>query len=143
RARGAASVFDGTAKVLEPKRIRRDKRIRITKLLVVPVFLFVAFWYTEHRGRGRSNDTSALRSYIDDSYDIYDTKVQTWLKQTLPNNEKPIPLRCLFKKAPLERKQYCCEFLAAGWKCLPNLIVIGSQKGGSTATHAYLLSHSQ
>ena len=50
--------------------------------------------------------------------------------------------RCLdgYETPSPERHQRCCR-LKGLLVCLPNLVIIGAQKGGSTALHSYLLFH--
>lgn len=46
-----------------------------------------------------------------------------------------------FETPSPDRKQRCCRFKQRTLTCLPNLVILGAQKAGSTALHSYLLFH--
>ena len=46
-----------------------------------------------------------------------------------------------FVTPALDRKQKCCKFSRSSLTCLPNLVIIGAQKSGTTVLHSYLLLH--
>jgi hypothetical protein len=52
---------------------------------------------------------------------------------------------CAEYDAPHSQKQVCCYGLrnATALSCLPNLVILGSQKAGTTALHSYLMLHPQ
>ena len=49
----------------------------------------------------------------------------------------------LFPTPDPKRQQKCCQFLDDVYSCLPNLVVLGSQKSGTTVLHSYFLHHPQ
>jgi len=55
--------------------------------------------------------------------------------------QKALLSECEYIPAPLNERQLCCS-LGDMFYCLPNFIIIGAQKSGTTALYAYLMHHS-
>ncbi|KAH9255566.1 hypothetical protein BASA81_006396 [Batrachochytrium salamandrivorans] len=67
------------------------------------------------------------------------------LRKRLVTQDMNMFLSCKEVSTPHSQyQQQCCEFITPGRvTCLPNLVVLGSQKAGTTALFSYLLLHPQ
>lgn len=85
-------------------------------------------------------------SFLDDDPELLDQKSYAKYFMNLAKSRSISArfLRCFAKKTSWEHEQVCCSVSKKTKEkvsCLPSLVVIGSQKGGTTALHSYLMLH--
>lgn len=90
----------------------------------------------------RTIKPQSVTSFVE-NFDLGDSDVQVQVDEEKPSQWSHADIvRCPLIPTPHpQRKQRCCELVKGRVSCLPNLVVIGAQKAGTTPLHSFLLFH--